>query len=83
MKTALRIIISLLVLLSAVILPCRAYAEDSSILDGYTAEIPDEIDNELAGMGITPVNVDTDSLSVDKVINNIIEMLKNSISSPL
>ena len=83
MKTALRIIISLLVLLSAVILPCRAYAEDSSILDGYTAEIPDEIDNELAGMGITPVNVDTDSLTVDKVINNIIEMLKNSISSPL
>lgn len=83
MKTAVRIIISLLVVVTVAIIPYRAYAQDNSILDGYIPAIPEEIDKDLTGMGITPEKVDTDSLTVDKVIKNITDMLKNSISSPL
>ena len=41
MKTAVRIIISLLVVVTVAIIPYKAYAQDSSILDGYIPAVPE------------------------------------------
>lgn len=88
MKTAVfKIIPVVIVLLALFAFPYTAYAEDYSensiILDGYSADIPDELDKSLSSAGITPDNIDSNALSLDKVISNVTSMLWDSIQSPL
>lgn len=88
MKTVvLKIITVLTALLALFVLPYTAYAEEYSqsniILDGYSADIPDELDKSLSDVGITPDNIDSNALSLDKVISNVTSMLWESIQSPL
>lgn len=84
MKTAvIKTIILLIVLLTAAAFPYRAYAEESVIIDGYSADIPPELEKGLSDAGITPQSIDSEALSVDKVISNVTGMLWESIKSPL
>lgn len=75
--------ILLIVLLTAAAFPYRAYAEESVIIDGYSADIPPELEKSLSDAGITPQSIDSEALSVDKVISNVTGMLWESIKSPL
>ena len=80
MKTAvIKTFILLIVLLTAAAFPYRAYAEESVIIDGYSADIPPELEKSLSDAGITPQSIDSEALSVDKVISNV----TGSIKSPL
>ena len=84
MKTAvIKTFILLIVLLTAAAFPYRAYAEESVIIDGYSADIPPELEKSLSDAGITPQSIDSEALSVDKVISNVTGMLWESIKSPL
>ena len=84
MKTAvIKTLILLIVLLTAAAFPYRAYAEESVIIDGYSADIPPELEKSLSDAGITPQSIDSEALSVDKVISNVTGMLWESIKSPL
>ena len=84
MKTAvIKTIILLIILLTAAAFPYRAYAEESVIIDGYSADIPPELEKSLSDAGITPQSIDSEALSVDKVIKNVTGMLWESIKSPL
>ena len=84
MKTAvIKTFILLIVLLTAAAFPYRAYAEESVIIDGYSADIPPELEKSLSEAGITPQSIDSEALSVDKVISNVTGMLWESIKSPL
>ena len=50
MKTAvIKTFILLIVLLTAAAFPYRAYAEESVIIDGYSADIPPELEKEPLG----------------------------------
>ena len=84
MKTAvIKTFILLIVLLTAAAFPYRAYAEESVIIDEYSADIPPELEKSLSDAGITPQSIDSEALSVDKVISNVTGMLWESIKSPL
>ena len=84
MKTAvIKTFILLIVLLTAAAFPYRAYAEESVIIDGYSADIPPELEKSLSDAGITPQSIDSEALSVDKVISNVTGMLWEGIKSPL
>lgn len=84
MKTAvIKTFILLIVLLTAAAFPYKAYAEESVIIDGYSADIPPELEKSLSDAGITPQSIDSEALSVDKVISNVTGMLWESIKSPL
>lgn len=84
MKTVvIKTIILIIVLLTAAAFPYRAYAEESVIIDGYSADIPPELEKSLSDAGITPQSIDSEALSVDKVISNVTGMLWESIKSPL
>ena len=68
MKTVvIKTFILLIVLLTAAAFPYRAYAEESVIIDGYSADIPPELEKSLSDAGITPQSIDSEALSVDKV----------------
>lgn len=52
MKTAvIKTFILLIVLLTAAAFPYRAYAEESVIIDGYSADIPPELEKSLSDAG--------------------------------
>ncbi len=84
MKTAvIKIITALIALLAVLIVPYRAYAEESVILDGYSADIPKELEKGLSDARITPQSIDSDALSIDKVIGNVTQMIWSGVQSPL
>ena len=59
MKTAvIKTFILLIVLLTAAAFPYRAYAEESVIIDGYSADIPPELEKSLSDAGITPQSIE-------------------------
>lgn len=83
MKAIIKIIMVFLTALVMLAVPFGAGAQDSTILDGYSADIPQELDRRLSAAGITPQSIDSNALSLDKVISNVTGMLWDSIQSPL
>ena len=83
MKAIIKIIMVLLTAFVMLAVPLGAGAQDSTILDGYSADIPQELDRRLSAAGITPQSIDSNALSLDKVISNVTGMLWDSIQSPL
>lgn len=83
MKAIIKIITVFVTALVMLAVPFCAGAQDSTILDGYSADIPQELDRQLSAAGITPQSIDSNTLSIDKVVSNVTGMLWDSIQSPL
>lgn len=83
MKAIIKIITVFVTALVMLAVPFCAGAQDSTILDGYSADIPQELDRQLSAAGITPQSIDSNTLSLDKVVSNVTGMLWDSIQSPL